>query len=204
MSARPIRLAFLASHRGSSMRAIVAAAAAGELAVEPVLVASNNADAAALDFARQAGLPAVHISATRAGGAEAADVALRDALQAAGAEWVALSGYMRKLGPAVLAAYPGRILNVHPALLPKHGGEGLYGRRVHQAVLAAGETVSGPTIHLVDEEYDRGPILAQAEVPVRPDDTAESLEARVVAREPALYIEVLKRIVAGELPRLVR
>ena len=204
MVERRLRLAFLASHRGSSMRAIVAAAAAGDLAVEPVLVVSNNADAAALAFARDAGLPGLHISATRAGGAEAADIALRDALFSAGAEWVALSGYMRKLGPATLAAYPGRIINVHPALLPKHGGEGLYGRRVHAAVLAAGETVSGPTIHLVDEEYDRGPILAQAEVEVRPDDTAETLEARVVAREPALYIETLQRIVAGELPRLVR
>ena len=204
MAERRLKLAFLASHRGSSMRAIIAAATAGELAVEPVLVVSNNAAAAALAFAHEAGLPARHISATSAGGSEAADLALRDALHGAGADWVVLSGYMRKLGPATLAAFPGRIVNVHPALLPKHGGEGLYGRRVHAAVLAAGETVSGPTIHLVDEEYDHGPVLAQAEVEVRPDDTAETLEARVVAREPALYIETLQRIVAGELPRLVR
>ena len=199
-----LKLAFLASHNGSSMRAIVAAARAGELAVEPVLVASNNAESPALAFARYEGIPARHISATTTGSPEAADAALADALADARADWVVMSGYMRKLGPQVLAAFPERILNVHPALLPKHGGEGLYGRRVHAAVLAAGETVSGPTIHLVDEEYDRGPIVAQAEVEVRPDDTPETLQARVVAREPALYIEVLQRIVAGSLPRLVR
>lgn len=197
MGERKLKLAFLASHRGSSMRAIVAAAAAGELAVEPVLVVSNNADAAALAFAREAGLPALHISATSAGGAEAADVTLRDALLAAGAEWVALSGYMRKLGRATLAAFPGRILNVHPALLPKFGGEGFYGRRVHAAVLASGDAFSGPSIHIVDEAYDHGPVLAQAELPVLPTDTVETLEARVVAAEPALYIDTLRRIAAG-------
>jgi phosphoribosylglycinamide formyltransferase-1 len=199
-----LKLGFLASHNGSSMRAIVAAAKAGTLAVEPVLVASNNAESPALAFARAEGIPARHISATTAGSPEAADAALAQALSDAGADWVVMSGYMRKLGPKVLAAFPNRILNVHPALLPKHGGHGLYGGKVHAAVLAAGETVSGPTIHLVDEEYDRGPILAQAQVPVRPDDTPETLQARVVAREPDLYIEVLQRIVAGQPLRLVR
>lgn len=204
MTGKPLKLGFLASHNGSSMRAIMAAARAGELAVQPVLVASNNAASPALVFARDKEVPVLHVSATSAGSPEAADAALASALTAAGADWVVMSGYMRKLGPKVLAAFPDRILNVHPALLPKHGGHGLYGAKVHAAVLAAGETVSGPTIHLVDEEYDRGPIVAQAEVEVRPDDTVETLQARVVAREPALYIEVLNRIVAGEPLRLVR
>lgn len=194
-----LRLGFLASHNGSSMRAIVAAARAGDLDAKPLIVISNNADAKALIFARDAGLAVRHISATTEGGAEAADRTLRDTLLDEGVEWVVLSGYMRKLGPATLAAFPGRILNVHPALLPKFGGHGFYGRRVHEAVLASEDVISGPSIHIVDEAYDHGPVLAQAELPVLPTDTVETLEARVIAAEPALYIETLRRIASGAL-----
>ena len=98
-----------------------------------------------------------------------------------------------------LAAHAGRVLNIHPALLPKHGGQGMYGRRVHEAVLAAGDTVSGASVHLVDGEYDHGAVIAQAEVPVLAGDTAESLERRVMAAEPGLFVHTLQRIVAGNL-----
>jgi phosphoribosylglycinamide formyltransferase-1 len=104
---------------------------------------------------------------------------------------VLLAGYLKRLGKPVLAAYPGRVYNTHPALLPAHGGQGMYGDRVHAAVLAAGDSVSGATIHLVDEAYDAGPIVASVEVPVLADDDAGSLAERVRAAERLLVVDVL-------------
>jgi phosphoribosylglycinamide formyltransferase-1 len=181
------------------MRAIVAACRAGELDAAPLLVISNNADAEALAFARLEGLAWRHVSAATAGGPDQADAAIAAALGDAGAELVVLSGYLRKLGPRVLAAYGGRILNIHPALLPAHGGHGMYGRRVHEAVHAAGEAVTGATIHLVEAEYDTGATLARIELPVLPGDAVEDIEARVTAAEPMLFIETLQAIAAGRL-----
>ena len=102
-----------------------------------------------------------------------------------------------QLGPATLARYAGRILNIHPGPLPAFGGHGMYGRRVHEAVIAAGAPESGVTIHLVDAEYDRGPVIARRSVPVLAGDTAESLEARVTSLEPEFYVQTLKDIVSG-------
>lgn len=191
-----LHLGFLASHGGSSMRAIVAAIEAGTLDARACIAISNNSDAPALQFAGEHGLPARHISARTAGGEDAADRAICAALDEAGVDWVVMSGYLRKLGPATLARYGGHILNIHPALLPKFGGRGMFGRHVHEAVLAAGESVSGCTVHLVDEEYDHGAILAQHEVPVLPGDRVEDLQARVMAAEPPLFVEVLRGIAA--------
>jgi phosphoribosylglycinamide formyltransferase-1 len=106
---------------------------------------------------------------------------------------------MKKIGPQTLHAFRGRILNTHPALLPKHGGRGMYGMNVHRAVIAAGETESGVSIHIVDEHYDTGPVLAQCRVPVLPDDTAEALCARVMERERRFVVETLKKIAGGEI-----
>lgn len=191
-----LRLGFLTSHGGSSMRAIVAAIEDGTLDARACLVISNNADAPALQFAREHGLATRHISARTTGGEDAADRAICTALVEAGVDWVILSGYLRKLGPATLARYRGHILNIHPALLPNFGGQGMFGRHVHAAVLAAGERVSGCTVHLVDEEYDHGEIIARREVEVLPSDTVEELQARVMAAEPALFVEVLRGIAA--------
>jgi phosphoribosylglycinamide formyltransferase-1 len=110
-----------------------------------------------------------------------------------------LAGYMRKLGPQTLAAYSKRILNVHPALLPKFGGQGMYGKHVHEAVLKAGDKLSGATIHIVDGEYDHGPIVAQAEVPVEAGDTPDTLAARVQAKEQEMYPRVLVDIISGKI-----
>src|SRR5207237_1124805 len=129
----------------------------------------------------------------------AADRTLRDALEAAGVELVVLSGYLRQLGPQTLARYRGRVLNIHPGPLPDFGGHGMYGRRVHEAVIAAGAPQSGACIHVVDEEYDHGPVVARRAVPVRPDDTPEALEARVTALEPGFFVETLQRIAEGRL-----
>ncbi len=192
-----IRLAFLASNNGSSLRAIVGAIEAGDLAAAPCLVVSNRKSAPALAFARDRGIATAVIPT--AADPDAADARLARALTDADAELVVLSGYLRKLGPRTLSAFNGRILNIHPALLPRHGGQGMYGRKVHEAVLRAKETMSGATVHLVDEEYDHGATVAQAEVPVLPGDTAERLEARVMAAEPRLFVQTLQRLVAGEL-----
>ncbi len=192
-----LRLGFLASHTGKSLRAIVAAIAEGALEAEAVLVVSNNADAPALAFAREQGLPAKHLSATTEGSPEAADLAIAGAMDSAGADLIVMSGYLRKLGPETLRRFEGRVLNIHPALLPRHGGQGMYGRRVHEAVLRDGDDVTGATVHLVDSEYDHGPALFQAEIPVLADDTVDSLQARVMALEPELYLEVLRTIVEG-------
>lgn len=197
--ARP-RIGFLASHGGSNMQAILDACRSGRLPADPAALICNNPDAAAIARARAAGIPAIVLNARTHPDEATLDAAIRDALLAHRADWVALAGYMKKIGPATLAAFPRRILNIHPALLPKFGGPGMYGIRVHQAVIAAGETASGATIHLVDSEYDRGPILAQAKVPVLPEDTPESLAARVLQTEHLLYPDTLRRLILGEIP----
>jgi phosphoribosylglycinamide formyltransferase-1 len=192
-----ISLGFLASNNGTSCRAIVAAIAAGDLDARACLVVSNRKEAAALAFAGENAIPARFIPTVK--DPAGADAALAEALRAAGVEVVVLSGYLRKLGPRTLAAYRGRILNVHPALLPDFGGEGMYGRRVHEAVLAAGAAHTGATVHVVDAEYDHGPVVAQIRVPVESGDTAETIERRVMAAEPGLFIDTLRRIAAGQL-----
>lgn len=193
-----LKLGFLASHTGSNMQAIIDACRAGTLAAEPCVAISNNSRAGALARARRANIAAYHLSERTHGAALGA--ALLAALRRHGVEVICLAGYMKKLGAEVLAAYEGRILNIHPALLPKFGGQGMYGMRVHEAVLAAGERESGATIHLVDEEYDQGRVLAQEKVPVKTEDTPETLQKRVLAVEHRLYPATLARIAAGEIP----
>ncbi len=192
-----LRLGFLASNNGSGMRAILTAIANGDLDADARLVVSNRRDAPALAYAAEHGAPPLFIP-TKADPA-AADVALEAALRAAGVELVVLSGYLRKLGPRTLTAYAGRVLNVHPALLPKFGGRGMYGHAVHEAVAASGDAVSGATVHIVDAEYDHGPTLAQVRVPLAPSDDADAIQAKVTAAEPGLLVDVLRRISAGEL-----
>ena len=180
------------------MQAIINACAAGTLAAEPCVAISNNSQSGALARARQANMAAYHLSAQTHG--EGLAAAILAVLRRHGVEVICLAGYMKKLGAEVLAAYEGRILNIHPALLPKFGGQGMYGMRVHEAVLAAGERESGATIHLVNEEYDRGRVLAQEKVAVPAGDTPETLQQRVLAVEHRLYPATLVRIAAGEIP----
>jgi phosphoribosylglycinamide formyltransferase-1 len=192
-----LKLGFLASNNGSGMRAIIAAIAAGELDAEGCILISNRREAPALAFAAGHGL-ATRVVPTKAD-PDAADTTIAAALQAAGAELIVLSGYLRKLGPRTLNAYAGRLLNVHPALLPKFGGPGMYGRRVHEAVAASGDAISGATVHVVDEEYDHGPPVASIEVRLTPGDDAAAIEAKVTAAEPGLLVDVLQRISRGAL-----
>lgn len=206
----PLNIAVLASHGGSNMQAIIDAIEAGDLAARIVLVISNNSTSGALDRARKHGLPWKHISsATHAaahpapdageGSASGEDRAIWEALHEAGADLVLLAGYMKKIGPATLAAFRGRILNIHPALLPKHGGPGMYGIKPHEAALAEGDAESGATVHVIEEEYDQGRILRQERVPILKGDTAETLQKRVLEVEHRIYAAVLKEIVGGRI-----
>lgn len=189
----------LASHGGTNLQALIDACADGSLDAEIRIVISNNSRALALERARRANIPTAHLSSVTHPDPARLDEAIADTLTSHGVQLVALAGYMRKLGPKTLRQYRNRILNVHPALLPKFGGQGMYGERVHAAVIAAGECVSGVSVHLVDEEYDRGPVIAQAEVPVMPNDTPDTLAARVLEQEHTLYPQTIQRIASGEI-----
>ena len=193
------RVAFLASHNGTSMRAVVQAIRKGYVLLNPVILISNNKDCGAMRWAVNNKIPVAHISAKTAGTEALADAAILKKLQEVRADYVVCSGYMRKIGPKVLAAYKRRVLNMHPALLPKFGGQGMYGEHVHKAVIAAKETKSGATVHLVDEIYDHGPIVAQIEVPVSHEDDHETLAQRIQSEERVLYMDTLKRIADGEI-----
>lgn len=175
----------------------MAAIRGGELVAEPRLLVSNKRTAPALDWARAAGVPSLAIPTLA--NPDAADRQLAEAMGTHGVELIVLSGYLRRLGPVTLARYAGRILNIHPGPLPQFGGEGMYGPRVHQAVLDAGLAESAIVIHAVDEEYDHGPELARRAVPILPGDTPQTLETRVKAAEPAFFVETLQRIASGEL-----
>ena len=191
-----VRLAVFASGGGSNLQAILDRF--GDAAhVRVALVVSDRAGSGALARGAAAGVPAVHIAV---GGRDEADVAAETlaALTAHRIDLLALAGYLRLVPPAVVGKYSGRMLNIHPALLPAFGGAGMYGRHVHEAVLAAGCRVTGATVHYVDERYDEGRIIAQWPVPVLPGDTAAMLAARVLKVEHRLYPAVIDAIARGE------
>jgi len=182
----------LASGGGSNLQAIHdhLAAAGPAAAADLVLVVSDRRDAGALTRARGWNAPAVHLPKERLDD-------LGTLLAEHRVTLIALAGFLRLVPVDVVRGFRGRIVNVHPALLPKFGGPGMYGAKVHAAVLAAGETVSGPTVHFVDEEYDRGAIIAQQPVPVLANDTVDALAARVLAAEHQLYPACVSAVVSG-------
>ena len=192
-----LNLGFLASHGGSAAKHLVAACYAGTLKATPLALASNNSRSPALAWAREAGLKTAHLSGARHPDPAELDHAILSFLTTAGVDTLVLSGYMRELGPQVLTHYAGRIINIHPSLLPRHGGRGMYGDRVHEAVLAAGDTESGASVHLVTQGIDEGPVLAQTRVPVLPGDTLDTLKARVQAVEGDLMLRALQDLAWG-------
>ncbi|MGK7311185.1 MAG: phosphoribosylglycinamide formyltransferase [Candidatus Longimicrobiales bacterium M2_2A_002] len=191
------RLAVFASGSGTNLQALIDHFD-GSDTVDVALVISDTAGCGALERAQDAGIATHHIPVkTRPIAAVSADTI--DALESARIDLVALAGYLRLIPPAVVRRFHYRILNIHPALLPSFGGKGMYGSRVHQAVLDAGCRITGPTVHMVDERYDHGRILAQWPVPVLEDDNAETLGKRVLAVEHVLYpaaVEWLARVLA--------
>ncbi len=192
-----MRVGVLASGYGSNLQALLDVAAAGA-PYEVAVVIANVATAPALDRARRAGVPAYfvdHRGRTR----RAFESDLARLLSEARVDLVCLAGFLRILSPRFVSQFPGRILNIHPALLPAFGGPGMYGDRVHEAVLASGARQSGCTIHLVDESVDGGPIVTQAVVPVLEGDTPATLAARVAEAEHRLYPAVVRAIAEGRL-----
>ena len=194
-----MNLGFLVSGRGTNMQAIIDACKAGELPARPVVVISNNASAEALDRARAERIPAYHVSRKNHPDEESLYREMTAILQKYNVELVILAGYMKKICQPLLSEYRNRIINIHPSLLPEFGGMGMYGVHVHQAVLDAGKKETGVTIHLVDEEYDAGKVLAQEKVPVRPADTPETLAERVLQVEHQVYVRVLREIIDGKI-----
>ena len=190
------RIAILVGRRtkGSNMRAIATACQRGELPAQVGPVVAPSEDSPAAENARSIGLEPIVISPEAANYEELLLGAL------SGSDWICLAGYMRLLPEGILRAFPRRILNIHPALLPKFGGKGMYGLHVHRAVLAAGEVETGASVHFVNERYDEGEIVLQERCRVEPGDTPESLAARVSALEHRVYVAALQRLFAREEP----
>ncbi|MEI7825623.1 MAG: phosphoribosylglycinamide formyltransferase [Chlorobiaceae bacterium] len=194
MTTNKTRLAVFCSGSGSNFKSIYQAIAEKKLNAEIRLCLSNRSQCGAMEFARQHGIAAVHITEKQFGSFDEFAAAMVACLRDAQIDNVLLAGYMRKVPDAVVKAFPDRMLNIHPALLPKFGGEGMYGLYVHSAVLEAGERESGATVHFVNEEYDKGEILLQRTVPVLAGDTPESLAARVLECEHRLYPDALEKL----------
>jgi len=192
-------LGFLASHRGSNMQCIIDACNQGQINAVPVVVISNNGESGALDKASTEGIPAYHISSKSIENEDEYDCAIRDTLIKHNVDLVVLAGFMKKVGPRTIEEFKGRIINIHPALLPKFGGKGMYGYNVHEKVLASGDKETGVTIHVVKGNYDAGPILAQQKVPIIKGDTVETLADRVLKIEHQIYVDTIGKVIEGKI-----
>jgi phosphoribosylglycinamide formyltransferase-1 len=177
---------------GTNLQSLIDSCADEDFPAEIAFVMSSNEDAYGLERARKHSIPSGVIKRKDFDSSEAFSDAILDDLRMHKIDIICLAGYMKLLPPKVVSTYRNFILNIHPALLPKFGGKGMYGMRVHKAVIAAGEAESGPTAHLVDEIYDHGEIVTQKRVPVLPDDTPEDLQKRVLAAEHELYPEAVR------------
>jgi phosphoribosylglycinamide formyltransferase-1 len=194
-----VNLAVFASGSGSNLQALLDAEAQGTLSAHVKLVISNRATAGALERAQRQGREALHVSPGQFDTEAAYVTHLSELLTSRDIGLICLAGYLKKLPAALVAQYVGHVLNIHPAPLPRFGGAGMYGDRVHQAVLAAGVAHSGPTVHFVDLEYDTGPVAAHVSVPVQKGDTPASLALRVLDAEHRLYPLVVAAVVTGRL-----
>jgi formyltetrahydrofolate-dependent phosphoribosylglycinamide formyltransferase len=191
------RIAVLASGSGTNLQALIDhLAALGERrGGDLVVVASDRPDSPALQRARDAGIATATLASERVPGG----IVLKEMLDDRAIDLIVLAGYLKFVPDEVTRHYAGRVLNVHPALLPDFGGQGMYGTRVHRAVLASGATVSGPTVHFVDDVYDNGAIIAQWHVPILPGDNEHTLASRVLRAEHLLYPRVVQAVAAGDV-----
>jgi len=192
-----IRIAFMASKVGSNFQAIVEACQNGQLNAEPVLLISNNSKAQALERAKNLNVPKYCIELNSYESEEAWDNAIYECLKEYEPDLVCLAGFLNKIGDRVLSQF--KIINIHPSLLPKYGGHGMYGRHVHNAVIDAGENESGASIHIVTKNYDEGPVLAQKKIELSSNETPETLEKRVRGMEKEFYIETIQKIISGNI-----
>lgn len=191
---RPVKIAVLVSGSGTNLQTLIDAQANHALKGEIVLVISNRKSAFALERAKNTGIKALHLSRKSFESDQAFDSFLLKTLQNHAIELIVLAGYLRILSPELTRAYPNRIINIHPSLLPDFGGEGFYGMHVHQAVHASGARKSGATVHFVNEGIDTGPIILQKEIPLEPNWTPEDIQAAVLKIEHQLLPKAVSLI----------
>lgn len=194
-----MNIGILASHNGTTAAAVIEGCRSGRIAGRVAAVVSNNSGAGVLELARSAGCVTYHLSRATHPEPEELDRAAAAVFLEQDTDVLLLAGYLRKVGPVTLDAFAGRVLNIHPSLLPRHGGEGMYGMAVHEAVIEAGDTETGASVHVVTAQYDEGEVIARAAVSVAPDDDAKSLDLKVRVVERELIVATLARISRGEL-----
>lgn len=190
-----MNLGILASHRGTNFQAIINACRQGQLSASVTVAISNNSNATALTRAKNANIPALHLSGKTHPDPEQLDAAILEALKAHNVDLVVTVGYLKKLGKKTLAHYQNRVVNIHPSLLPAYGGKGMYGQKIHAAVLQNKNAETGITIHYLDQEYDTGNIIAQVRIPVSESDTVTTLEEKILLNEHPFLIATLNQLV---------
>ena len=193
-----LNIGFMASYNGSGMRSVLEAYKKG-LQINPTVLICNNKNANAFNTAKEFDLPVYHLSGKTHKESEDLDETICSTLKQHNVDLLILSGYMKKLGPKTLSEFHYRILNIHPSLLPKFGGKGMYGDHVHQAVLKSKEKATGATVHIVTEEYDQGPIINQQEVSLTDKESVKSIREKVQGIESHLYVDTLEGILSGEI-----
>lgn len=198
MSNTLARVAVFISGKGTDLQALIDATKNCTLHAKIALVVSSKPDAYGLVRASNEGIETFVFRLKDYDSPRAAGEELLRKLQERSIDFIAMAGYLKMMPVEILRAYPKRVLNIHPALLPNYGGKGMYGQRVHEAVIASGDKESGVTVHLADEIYDHGRILEQVRVPVMPGDTPELLAARVLEEEHRLYPKALNKLIMGE------
>lgn len=195
-----LKIAVFASGRGSNFESILNSIESGKIKnTEIVCVISNKSDAGALEFAKCKNIPAIHISRQQHITDDDFAFSLIKKMDEFEVNFIVLAGYMKILSPVIVRKFKNRIINIHPALLPRFGGKGMYGIHVHEAVIASGEKISGATVHIVDEEYDHGSILMQETVIVDENETTESLAAKVLKVEHKIFPEVVQLFSEGKI-----
>ena len=194
-----MNIAFFASYNGSSAHAITDACFNGDLIASPVFLLSNNKKSNALKWAEDKGLKTACLNGITHPDPDDLDKAIADKLELYQINIICLSGYMKLLGPHTMKAVNGKVINVHPALLPKYDGKGMYGDHVHQAVKDNEDTETGSTIHLVNEKYDEGRILAQNHIALSPQDSVSDIAEKVKDAEPTFYVDTLRKIIKGDI-----
>jgi phosphoribosylglycinamide formyltransferase-1 len=198
MERRLAHVAVFISGSGTNLQALIDGTKAGIMAGKVVWVVASSAKAYGLTRAKNEGIETFVFELKKYPSLDAAAADLMAKLKERNVEYIALAGYLKLLPSNIVTAYRNRIVNIHPALLPKYGGKGMYGHHVHEAVLASGDKESGVTVHLVDEIFDHGKVLEQVRVPVMPGDTPDTLAARVLEQEHKLYPRVLNKLIRGE------
>ena len=194
-----MNIAVFASHGGSDLQAIIDGCKNEQINATVTVVISNNGDSMALQRAKNENIPSFHMSAKKYGSEEVLATEILNVLNQYNVDMIFLAGYMRLLHISILEKYNNRIFNIHPALLPKFGGKGMFGMNVHTAVIQAKEKETGVTIHRVNAEYDSGEIVAQTKVAVMENDTPEVLAERVLDREHEFLVKVISNIVDGKI-----